>query len=231
GVASDNVLPHHRIAGFRRLAENRIVRRHGAPTEHGLAFGLHDLLEFLFGAPAQRRVARQKDDAAAVSARRGQLEAELLRDRGQELVRHLQEHASAVAGVRLGAAGPAVIEIRQDLEPLLQDLVRFSAFRIDDEADAAGVMFICWVVQPLLFWPGRPITTLSVSVSRAHSWPIDVVIKFADPTGGGAGSPCDRWRQFQTDGGPPEFVSLLNPRKPKGEVHAERGCRATRYLS
>ena len=83
-----------------------LLRRDGAPAEHGLAFGLHDLLEALFDAPAQRRIARQEHDAAAVLARLGQLDARLLARFAQELVRHLHQHAGAVAGVFLAPQAP-----------------------------------------------------------------------------------------------------------------------------
>ena len=42
-----------------------------------------------------------------------------LADLQQELVRHLDQHAGAVAGIDLGAASAAVIQIGQDLETLL----------------------------------------------------------------------------------------------------------------
>ena len=43
-----------------------------------LAFRLHDLLEALFDPPAQCCIARQEDDAAAIVALGGKLDARLL---------------------------------------------------------------------------------------------------------------------------------------------------------
>ena len=77
-------------------------------------------------------------------------DAGLLARLDQKLVRHLQQHAGAVAGVHLRAAGAAVVQIREDLQALLQDRVRFAALDVDDEADAAGVMLEGGVVQTLL---------------------------------------------------------------------------------
>src|SRR5690606_36501452 len=186
-VAPDEYLAHERLARLRGLAEHRIVRRHRAPAEHDLAFRLHDLLELFFDATTQRRIARQEDDAAAVRARFGKLEAELLRRGGQELVRHLQQHARAVAGIRFGAAGTAVIEVREDLQALLQDLVRFAPLRIDHEADAASVVLVSRVIEALLFGPGRPRGAPPFGFSRAHKWPTALITKCIRP-------PSFRWR-------------------------------------
>jgi hypothetical protein len=67
----------------------------------------------------------------------------------EELVRHLNKDAGAVARVNFRAAGAAVIEIRQNLQALLEDLVRLAALDIDDEADAAGVVFEPRIIQAL----------------------------------------------------------------------------------
>jgi hypothetical protein len=83
-------------------------------------------------------------------------------------VRHLQQHAGAVAGVRFGAARAAVVEVRQNLQALLKNLVRFAALGIHDKADAAGIVLIRRVVQPLLFGSGGPQGTAPFSSSRAH---------------------------------------------------------------
>ena len=113
-------------------------------------------------------IARQEDDAAAVLTRCGQLDARLLAGLQQELVRHLHQHAGAVAGVDLGAAGAAMIEIGEDLQALLQDLVRFAALDVHHEADAAGVVLERRVVKTLLLWARRPATTASVGAVPAH---------------------------------------------------------------
>ena len=60
------------------------------------------------------------------------------------------QHAGAVAGVDLAAAGAAVVEVLQDLDGLLEDLVRLASLDVDDEADAAGVVLELRVVESLL---------------------------------------------------------------------------------
>ena len=67
----------------------------------------------------------------------------------EEGVRHLDEHAGAVAGVGLAAAGAAMIEVAQHLDGLLQDAVRLAALDVDDEADAAGLVLEPRIVEPL----------------------------------------------------------------------------------
>ena len=49
----------------------------------------------------------------------------------------------------LAAAGAAVLEVQQNLNGLADDVVRFAVLQIDDEADAAGIVFVLGVVQPL----------------------------------------------------------------------------------
>ena len=68
-------------------------------------------------------------------------------DLAQEPVRHLNQDAGAVAGVRLAAARAAVQQVDEDLQPLLDDAVRAAALDVDDEADAAGVVLVARIVQ------------------------------------------------------------------------------------
>ena len=65
-------------------------------------------------------------------------------------MRHLDEHARAVAGVGLAAARAAMVEVPQHLDRLLQDVVRFAALDVDDEADAAGLVLEPRIVKTLL---------------------------------------------------------------------------------
>ena len=67
----------------------------------------------------------------------------------QEPVRHLHQDAGAVAGVLLAAAGAAVLEVQQDLEPVLDDARGLAPLEIDHEADAAGVVLVSGVVKSL----------------------------------------------------------------------------------
>ena len=90
---------------------------------------------------------REEHEAGAVAAGGRQRDAERRGHLAQEAVRHLDEDAGAVAGRRLAAAGAAVQQVDQDAQPLLDDGVRAAALDVDDEADAAGVVLVDWVVQ------------------------------------------------------------------------------------
>src|SRR5262249_14977793 len=68
---------------------------------------------------------------------------------GEELVRRLDEDAGAVAGVLLAAAGAAVLQVVEDGQGPAHDGVRPAPLQVDDEADAAGVVLVGRVVEPL----------------------------------------------------------------------------------
>ena len=64
-------------------------------------------------------------------------------------MRHLDEDARAVAGVRLAAARAAMIEIHQNLQGVAHELMRLLALHVDDKAQAAGVVLELRIVKPL----------------------------------------------------------------------------------
>ena len=90
---------------------------------------------------ALARVARQEDEAGAVlrrpAAGRCRARAATLR---RNAIRHLDQDAGAVAGVRLAAARAAMLQVDEQLQALLDDRVRTSALDVDDEPDAARVV-------------------------------------------------------------------------------------------
>ncbi len=57
----------------------------------------------------------------------------------------------AVAGQRIGADRAAMIQVEQDLQPLLDQIVALVTLDMRDEADAAGVVLVGRVIEPLLF--------------------------------------------------------------------------------
>ena len=50
------------------------------------------------------------------------------------------------------AAGAAVIEIGENLKALFENLVRFTTLDVDNETDAARVVFEPRVIEPLFHW-------------------------------------------------------------------------------
>ena len=99
------------------------------------------------------RLDGQEGHADAVFAFGREGEAEGGAFAGEELVRNLNENAGAVAGFGIAAAGAAVGQVDEDLDAFGDDVVGFVAFDAGDEADAAGVVLVAGVVQPL--WGGR----------------------------------------------------------------------------
>ena len=68
-----------------------------------------------------------------------------------ERVRNLEQYPRAVAGARIRGNSATVREIVEELERLVDDVARADAMDVGDEADAAGVVLISWVIQSLLF--------------------------------------------------------------------------------
>src|SRR5207248_1371504 len=135
-----------------------VVRRHRAPAEDFLPFLRDDAAENLFALGALLLVVRHEDHAHAVFAGGGEFYFCFLGDELQEFVRRLHDDARAVAGVDLAAARAAVIEVEQNLDRLPDDVVGLPALRVDDEADAAGLVLELRIVQTLLRGCG-PATT------------------------------------------------------------------------
>jgi hypothetical protein len=91
---------------------------------------------------------REEDLADAVLARRRQLHAQGGHLGAEVLVGDLDQDARAVAHELVGADGPAMVQVLEDLEALLDDRVRLLALDVRDEADTAGVLLVRGVVQP-----------------------------------------------------------------------------------
>ena len=126
------------------------VGRDDAPAYELLAFLRADRSHGRFAALALRRIRRQEHDARGELARSRECLAErFLGDSRQELVRKSRNHARAVAGVRLGAAGAAVIHAAQKVVGVLDDPVAAFALDVRDEADTATVVLELGAIQPL----------------------------------------------------------------------------------
>ena len=64
-------------------------------------------------------------------------------------MRDLDEHASAVAHQPVGADGAAMLEIVENLQPVIDDAMRLLVLQADDEADAARVALVQRVGETL----------------------------------------------------------------------------------
>ncbi len=141
-----HVLGLGRLDGF---AERRVVGRHFAPAEQ-----LQTLARDHFGVDVADDLspvgfARHEQLADGVFARSRQREAERGGLLDEELVRDLHQDAGAVAHARIGADGAAMFEVAENLQAILDGLVRLLALDIGDEADAAGILVERGVVETL----------------------------------------------------------------------------------
>ena len=147
--AADEELPDDGLARAGRRAERGAVGRDVAPAEEPLPLRGDDLLEpALAGLPA-RGLKRQEEHPEAVVAGRRQLDPGRLRPPRDEAVRDLREEPGAVAGVLLAPRRAAVLEVREDLQRLADDVVGGAGRDVDDEPEAAGVVLVPRVVEAL----------------------------------------------------------------------------------
>ena len=70
-------------------------------------------------------------------------------------MRNLDQEARAVAGIVLASTRAAMVEIIERGQAVADDLVRFPAFQVDDEAHPAAIVFVSRVVQTLEQVVGR----------------------------------------------------------------------------
>ena len=140
GAAADEHLHVHRLdVGYQRRQPG-VVHRHGAPAEQHVPLGLDRRRDDLLAVGAQRVLARHEYHRHGVLARLRQLEAQPAAFLRVEGVRDLAQHAGAVADQRIRADRPAMGQVDEDLQALLDDPVGLAAVQVADEADAAGVV-------------------------------------------------------------------------------------------
>ncbi len=73
----------------------------------------------------------------------------LVRPIAEQKVRGLNQHACPVPDQGIGADGPPVVEIEQNLQRVADEVVRFAAFDIDHKSDTARVMLVPRVIKTL----------------------------------------------------------------------------------
>ena len=92
---------------------------------------------------------RQKSHADRIFARRREGEAEGFALTRKKLVGDLDQQSGAVARLRITAAGPAVRQVDQNLNSLLDNLVTLLATNAGDKPDATRVVFMRRIVKTL----------------------------------------------------------------------------------
>ena len=145
-AAREEQLLERRLRVARHLADHRVVVGHVAPPEDGQLLARRDLFDTGHRRRALVGILGQERAAHRVTAHLGQLE---VHDHARERVGHLHEDAGAVADVGLRACRAAVVEVAQRGDAELDDAVAGATVHVHDEADAAGVVLECRVVQPL----------------------------------------------------------------------------------
>ena len=142
-------LPNHRLDLAGRGTDGAVVDRHGPPAEELLPLFLAEPGKELLSALLLLRLRGEEDVADGPVARSGKADAGLGRDGVEEFLRHLDEDAGPVAGERIAPAGPAVGEVFKHLEPLTDDLVTAPPMHVDDKPNAAGIVLVGGIVEPL----------------------------------------------------------------------------------
>ena len=104
--------------------------------------------------PQRRRVAREEAHRDAVVAGGGEVDSVVGERRRIELVGDLQQQPGAVAGARIAARRAAMGQVRENLEPLLDDLVRRLTRQRGDEPEPAGVVLEAGSYSPWRFGNG-----------------------------------------------------------------------------
>jgi hypothetical protein len=94
-------------------------------------------------------VAREKAHRDRVVALCRQLDLVFGQGGAVEVVRDLEENPGSVARARIAAGGATVRQVGEDLETLLDDLVRRLTIERGDEPEPTRVVFKRWIVEPL----------------------------------------------------------------------------------
>ncbi len=148
-AAPDEYLANHRFDRLDAFTQGAVIDRHIAPGQQSLPLGFDFLGQYLFAGTARGRIARQEQHANPVFSRRRQLDVAPAHLVAQETVRNLDHDARTVTRQRISADRAAVSQIFQNLQALRNPLVTGLAFDMSDETNAAGIMFMARVVQPL----------------------------------------------------------------------------------
>ena len=107
----------------RRRAEAGVVDRDRAPAQRFLPFLTDDAVAFPSHLIPLPDVARQKDHPRAVAPGERQIDAQRRRDLAEKPIRHLDQNAGTIPGIRFAAAGPSMQQVDENLEAAFDDAV------------------------------------------------------------------------------------------------------------
>jgi hypothetical protein len=121
-----------------------LVHGHVAPAQHALTLLLDGVLQQADGVLAGELVAGQEAHGHAVAPRLGQLEARL---GAHQLVGQLHEDAGAVARIRVGALGAAVLQVLERPQRTRDHLMGGGRAQARHEGNTASIVLVGRVVQ------------------------------------------------------------------------------------
>ena len=150
-AATDKNLLNVRLGSARHAADGGTLDGRIPPAQHGEAFFAHDTLDDAFAQQARVALDRKKRHADAIFAGRRQGEAELGAFAHKERVRDLNEHAGAIAGFRIAAAGAAMCKVDQNLDAFDDNVVGLVALDAGHKTDPTGIVFQARMVKALSF--------------------------------------------------------------------------------
>src|SRR5205807_6817555 len=107
-------------------------------------------LEQVLAFPPALDLGGQKDHSHRVLARFWESKSKFVAFALKEKMRDLQKNARAVSGIWFTAAGPAVFQVQKDFAGLFYDLARAPSLYIDNETQAARIVFVLRIVKTLL---------------------------------------------------------------------------------
>ena len=148
GFANED-LTMERLNGDRWFRQARVVGRDITPTKKLQAFLGTASLKLSFAFAPKTLVAWHENVRHSIFTRFRKFDAQFGTLLLEECMRDLQQQACTVTGKGVGTYGTAVGEVDEDLQGILDNLVRFLCAEIRDETNAAGIVLIARVVETL----------------------------------------------------------------------------------
>ena len=148
-ATADEDLPEDRLVAPGRAPERSVIRANVAPAEGNLPLVADDPIEQGLARHTVAGLGGQAHHPHTVELGPGERDAEPRALAAEERVGHLNEDAGAVAGVRLAPARPAVEEVLQHRQRLIDDPVGFVACDVHHKTHPATIVLVVGVVQPL----------------------------------------------------------------------------------
>ena len=148
-TAGDEHLAVHRFAVQCCFSKGRVVGWHSPPSKHLLTVRSRHLLEILLALGADLRVGGYIQHSNRVMAGLWKADAETLGHLVEKRVGDLQENPRSVPGIHLASTGPAVIQVHQHGQGLLNNLVGSFTLHLANKSYAARIVLKLRVIQPL----------------------------------------------------------------------------------